>query len=78
MRKAYVMWKAFEAEGKGQKQVAADYYKKVYEVLIEKFIQINQGAYIAKRYAIENGLLTIDDFRYPKPILPSNFERVIY
>jgi hypothetical protein len=76
MRKAYVLWKAFEAEGKGQKQIAAMYYKKIYEILIEKFIQINQGAYVSKRYAIENGALVIDGFRYPRPILPSNFEMI--
>lgn len=78
MRKAYVLWKAFEAEGKGQNSAAARYYQKIYEVLIEKFVQINNGTYVAKRYAIENGMLTIDNFRYPKPILPSNFEMVRY
>lgn len=77
-RKAYVLWKAFGAEGKGQNLKASAYYKNIYEMLIERFIHINQGAYVSKRYAIEDGLLTIDGFRYPRPILPSNFERVIY
>ena len=77
-RKAYVLWKAFAAEGKGQNIKASDYYKQLYEFLIDKFIAINQGCYISKRYAIEDGLLTIDAFRYPRPILPSNFERNIY
>lgn len=77
-RKAYVLWKAFAAEGKGQNMKASAYYMKLYEFLIEQFIKINQGCYVAKRYAIEDGLLTIDAFRYPRPILPSNFERVIY
>lgn len=77
-RKAYVLWKAFGAEGKGQNLKASQYYEQLYNKLIETFIHINQGAYVAKRYAIEDGLLTIDAFRYPRPILPSNFERVIY
>ena len=77
-RKAYVLWKAFSAEGKGLNARASKYYQKLYEYLIQQFIMINQGAYIGKRYAIEDGLLTIDGFRYPRPILPSQFERVIY
>ena len=77
-RKAYVLWKAFAAEGKGQNLNASKYYGQLYDFLIQRFIAINQGAYIAKRYAIEDGLLTIDGFRYPRPILPSQFERVIY
>lgn len=77
-RKAYVLWKAFAAEGKGQNARASKYYEQLYNFLIEQFIKINQGAYIGKRYAIEDGLITIDGFRYPRPILPSNFERVIY
>jgi hypothetical protein len=77
-RKAYVLWKAFSAEGKGQNLKAGAYYKGLYESLITAFIHINQGAYVAKRYAIEDGLITMDGFRYPRPILPSNFERVIY
>lgn len=77
-RKAYVAWKAFEAEGKGQNLAAAKYYKALYEELITSFIAINQGCYVGKRYAIEDGLLTIDGFRYPRPILPANFERIIY
>lgn len=78
MRKAYVLMKAFAAEGKGQNMSASQYYGQVYDFLIERFIAINQGAYIGKRYAIEDGLITIDGFRYPRPILPANFERVIY
>jgi len=78
LRKAYVLWKAFSAEGKGQNLNASKYYKALYEWLITHFIAINQGAYVSKRYAIEDGLITIDAFRYPRPILPANFERVIY
>jgi hypothetical protein len=77
-RKAYILWKAFQAEGKGQNMRASEYYRKLYEFLIDKFVHINQGAYVSKRYAIEDGLITIDGFRYPRPILPSQFERVIY
>ena len=78
MRKAFVLWKAFEAEGQGQVAAAAAYYKQKYEYLIELFKEINNGTFISKKYSIEDGLLTIDGFRYPRPMLPSNFERVIY
>lgn len=77
-RKAFVCWKGFEAEGKGQNLKAAAYYKNLYEEKINTLIQINQVPYLAKRYAIEDGLITIDGFRYPRPILPANFERIIY
>lgn len=78
VRKAYVLWKAYSAEGKGQNLAASKYYKNLYEWLINHFISINQGAYLSKKYTIEDGLLTIDGFRYPRPILPANFERVIF
>lgn len=77
-RKAYVLWKAFEAEGKGQLQRASSYYKKKYETLIGYFKSINEGCFVGKRYMVEDGMLEIDAFRYPKPILPSNFERIIF
>lgn len=77
-QKAYVCWKAFEAEGPGQNATAAKYYQAKFEFLVERFKAINEGCYVSKRYEVDAGMLTIDKFRYPKPILPSNFERVIY
>lgn len=74
--KAYVLWKAFEGEGIGQNLTAAKYYASKYQYLIQNFIAINEGCYVAKRYAIDDGALTIEGYRYPKPYLPSNFERV--
>jgi hypothetical protein len=73
-QKAYALWKAFAAEGKGQNMRASSYYMNRYQFLIEQFRQINAGAFIGKRYAIDDGMLSIDAFRYPRPILPSNFE----
>lgn len=77
-RKAYVLWKSFEAEGKGQNLRAATYYKKKYAFLISQFTAINSGCYVGKRYMVEDGMITIDGFRYPRPMLPSNFERVYF
>lgn len=77
-RKAFVLWKAFEAEGKGQNLKASAYYKGKYEFLIDRFNSINSSCYLSKKYSIDDGLLTLDQFRYPRPILPSNFERIIF
>lgn len=78
-QKAFVLWKAFSAEGKGQNLGAAKYYKSKYDFLIERFRAINEGCYVGKRYSIDDaGLLTNDGYRQPKPLLPPNFERVNY
>lgn len=73
-QKAYVLWRAFAAEGKGQDSRMAGYYKQKYDFLIGYFRSINEGCFVAKRYALENGTLALDTYRYPKPILPTNFE----
>lgn len=76
-QKAYVLWHAFAAEGKGQDLGAAQYYKGRYQFLIEKFRRINEGAFISKRYALGDGewpALT----RPAKPQLGINFERTIF
>lgn len=78
LRKSFILWKAFEAEGVGQNLPASQYYKKIYEYLITKFDSINQNCYIGKKYSLGEGPLTINNFRYPRPILPSNFEREIF
>lgn len=77
-RKAYVAWKAFESEGKGQNLKAATYYKSKYQFLITQFLHINEGCYVSKQYSLDDGQLAMDNWRYPKPMLPSNFERVRY
>ena len=77
-RKAFVLWKAFEAEGKGQNKLAAKYYKQKYQFLIERFRSINESCFVAKRYSLDDGMLTIDGFRYPRPIHSTNFERTIF
>lgn len=77
-RKAFILWKAFSAEGKGQNLKAAGFYKEKYEYLIEAFRAINEGTFVSKKYMIEDGMLVIDGFRYPRPFLPSNFERVYF
>lgn len=73
-QKAWCLWKAFSAEGPGQVLKIASYYQAKYNFLIENFRAINEGCFVGKKYAVDDGLLSIDAFRYPKPILPSNFE----
>lgn len=77
-RKAYVCWRAFAAEGPGQNLKASRFYKMKYDFLIEQFIRINSGTFVSKRFAIEDGMLAIDGFRYPRPTLNPNFERTIF
>jgi hypothetical protein len=77
-QKAYVLWKAFAAEGKGQDLDASQFYKSKYDFLIKQFRSINEGCFISKRYTLgENGFMT-EGRRYPKPTLGPNFERVIF
>lgn len=77
-RKAYVLWKAFRSEGKGQNLKASEYYRKKYDYLIKSFTRINNQPFIGKKYNIEDGNLQIDAFRYPRPTLNPNFERTVY
>lgn len=78
-QKAYVLWKAFAAEGKGQNLAASKYYKMRYDQLITVFRSINEGCFIGKRYSLDDGsLLNNDGFKYPKPTLSPRFERTIF
>lgn len=76
--KAYVLWKAFAAEGKGQDLKASQFYLSKYQLLIEYFRHINEGCFVAKRYSLEDATLLQKNFRVPKPVLNSNFERIYY
>jgi hypothetical protein len=78
LRKAYILSRAFALEGKGQNAGAADYYSKLYDFLINRFKLINSGCYVGQQYAVDDGVLTTDNFKYPKPIMPSNFETVYF
>ena len=77
-RKAYILWKAFEAEGPGQNMNGAMFYKNLYFFLIENFKLINDGSFVSKKYSLGDGLFGLENYRYPKPLLPPNFERIIY
>ncbi len=78
MQKAYVMWKAFAAEGKGQDFDASNYYQSRYNFMIGQFRSINEGCFVAKKYSMGEGMLDPQNFRYPRPTLNPNFERVIF
>jgi hypothetical protein len=73
-KKAYILWKAYGKEGKGQDLRASAFYKKKYKFLIEQFIKINSGAFIAKHYTLGNSPVELNRRPY-KPILPTQFER---
>lgn len=76
-QKAYVAWQAFGAEGVGQDLRASKYYESKYRFLIEQFRAINQGCFISKRYAVDDSAyLDSSNIRYPRPLLPPNFENV--
>lgn len=77
-RKAYILWKAFEKESKGQDAQAANYYKKKYQFLVKMFIAINEGCFVSQKYALDDHGSTYNNNKYPKPQLPSNYERVDY
>lgn len=72
--KAYVLWKAFAAEGRGQNLKASAYYEKKYNFLIDQFRNINDSCYVSKRYELGTGLDTVENYKYPKPKMPTNFE----
>lgn len=77
-KKSYILGKAYAAEGKGQNLKAASYYMKKYKFLIERFILINSGTYVGKQYQLGDGILELNAYRYPRPTLNPNFERVIF
>lgn len=74
-RKAYVLWQAFIAEGPGQNLRAGEYYRAKYQYLISRFRAINSGCYISKKYVLGDAISTLENYRYPRPVLPSNFPR---
>jgi hypothetical protein len=78
MRKAYILWKAYGAEGQGQNLKASEYYGKKYQFLIDRFRLINNGCFVGKKYQLGDGELEVNNFRYPRPTLNPNFERVIF
>lgn len=77
-KKSYILGKAYEAEGKGQNLAASKYYLGKYSRLIKRFIAINTGCFVGKKYTLGDGLLELNAYRYPRPTLNPNFERVIF
>lgn len=74
-QKAYVLWKAFGKEGRGQNLAAASYYEKKFFFLIDKFRKINEGAFVGKIYEL-GGSSTRALARPLAPRLPSNYSAV--
>lgn len=76
-RKAFVLWKAFGKEGKGQNSRASDYYKARYQFLVKLFSQINAGCFASTAYQLDDRL-PAQGRKPAKPTLGPNFERVRY
>jgi hypothetical protein len=74
-RKAYVLWRAFGKEGKGQNSRASLYYKQKYQYLINSFGLINAGCFTSTRYTLGDEL-PASNRKPAKPTLGPNFERV--
>ncbi len=69
--KAYVLWKAFLQEGKGQNIVASNYYKSKYEYYVLHFDKLNSDTFVSKKYAL-SGNQPVN--RMPaRPVLPSRY-----
>lgn len=71
--KAYVLWKAFAAEGKGQNMAASNYYRSKYEYYVKMFIKLNEDSFVSKKYSLSSNIMTGP--LKARPVLPANFER---
>lgn len=74
MKKYYVLYRAFAAEGKGQNLIASQRYRKRYEMQLDLFRKINAHCFMVKKHQ----LLEIHpnynyNVRLRRPILPSNY-----
>jgi hypothetical protein len=71
--KAYVLYRAFLKEGKGQNIVASDYYRKKWDFAMSLFRDINNNVFVSKSRILG------DYFNiYPqpaRPVLPPEFEQ---
>ncbi len=76
--KAFVLYRAFAKEGRGQDLKGSGYYKGKYDFLIRTFNNINSFVFMAKRYALGESDEDRTTRRPGKPTLPANFERTIY
>lgn len=77
-RKAYILKKAFGKEGKGQDLKISAYYDGKYQYLIDNFKKLNNWPFLSKKYSLDDSILTTNRGRVPRPVLPTNFERVVY
>lgn len=75
IKKAYVLWKAFAKEGKGQDLQASIYFKKKLDILIGFLKQINSNVYLGKQRVLADALYE-GRFATPgRPILPPDYPR---
>lgn len=76
IRRAYALWQAFKKEGPGQDLKAANFWSQKYNFYLNFFKDLNNRVFIAKIRTLTGNQR--NDRRPAKPVLPSNFERVVY
>jgi hypothetical protein len=69
--KAYVLWKAYNAEGKGQNLKTSEYYRNKYEYYVNHFIKLNSDAFVTKKYSLYNSYRL--STKPARPVLPPNY-----
>ena len=73
IKKAYVLWKAFAKEGKGQDLEASVYYKGKLDFLIETLKEINSNVFLGKQRVLGD-TFHIGQFATPaRPVLPPDY-----
>lgn len=74
IKKAYVLWKAFAQEGKGQDIEASVYYKAKLDFLLETLKEINTNVFLGKQHRLGD-TFNIGQFVTPaRPVLPPDYE----
>lgn len=75
--KEYVCTRAFLQEGNGQNLGASLYYKQKFELILNLVRQIYNGIFVAKRYEMLPQMTHMTMGGIGRPVLPSQFGRVI-
>ena len=76
IRRAYALWQAFKKEGPGQDLKASSFWEQKYQYYLDYFRGTNERIHIAKVRTLTGKRR--ENRRPAKPVLPSNFERVVY
>lgn len=75
IKKAYLLWKSFAKEGKGQNLQASVYYKDKLDFLINSLKECNSNVFIGKQRRLGDTLWPITLATPGRPVLPSDYPR---